>query len=301
MYCRTCGKNIPDDSRFCEYCGSPVLGKNIEEERVAAWPEETERRMADSERDEGAYGQDFPPWTEGGDGSSGSGPKKKSNSLKIIALFAALILFSLGGYGLLQNFTGIGKQNKPVSAGSSSAEEAGSEVGDRKMESKDGAKVHGDGGSSDDLEEADFQWRKQVDYYRIPEGGQALSYREILGEWKLMAVNYLPDTEEQHFSYATIGEYIPDQAHMGANTSLALKHQYTQYDGEKYYFDEEDATDLVLASFGEGILQIALAEDKVMDVLFWEKDGKQYGHSYLFRDDDQDGFADLVFSMSFIR
>lgn len=25
MFCESCGKNIPDESRFCEYCGSKVI------------------------------------------------------------------------------------------------------------------------------------------------------------------------------------------------------------------------------------------------------------------------------------
>lgn len=68
-----------------------------------------------------------------------------------------------------------------------------------------------------------------------------------------------------------------------------------------YFYAEEDSTDMVLCSYGEGILQMALAYDKVLDVIFWEKEGKQYGQRYLFRDDDNDGFADLVFSLAFVR
>lgn len=151
------------------------------------------------------------------------------------------------------------------------------------------------------INEDDFNWHFEEYYYEIPEGAVELSYMDILGEWKLMAVNYLPDTEEIHYSSAVISEYSPDSTHMGANTSVLLTHQYTKYDGEKYFYDEEDSTDMVLCSYGEGILQMALGDDKVLDVIFWEKEGKQYGQSYLFRDDDNDGFADLVFSLAFVR
>ena len=30
MYCESCGKNIPDESRFCEYCGSKVIPISVE-------------------------------------------------------------------------------------------------------------------------------------------------------------------------------------------------------------------------------------------------------------------------------
>jgi hypothetical protein len=29
MFCESCGKNIPDESRFCEYCGSEVIPESV--------------------------------------------------------------------------------------------------------------------------------------------------------------------------------------------------------------------------------------------------------------------------------
>ena len=36
MHCESCGKQIPDDSKFCEFCGTAVKAKAIEKPIIEA-------------------------------------------------------------------------------------------------------------------------------------------------------------------------------------------------------------------------------------------------------------------------
>ena len=285
MFCESCGNNIPDESRFCEYCGSEVIP-----EILIQSDEDTDNDTNYQKENEQHYEQEIEKEYE----YTKTEMPKKSGFIKKAAILGALALVLIGGYSLLSQF--IGQKDQPSYHVPESEVAENSLPKNKAPENK--APIYNEAVT---INEDDFNWHFEEYYYEIPEGAVELSYMDILGEWKLMAVNYLPDTEEIHYSLAVISEYSPDEAHMGANTSVFFTHQYTKFDGEKFFYDEEDSTDMVLCSYGEGILQMALADDKVLDVTFWEKEGKQYGQSYLFRDDDNDGFADLVFSIAFVR
>ncbi len=276
MFCESCGKNIPVESKFCEHCGSEVIPESVvhsEEDidKSMHYEQEIEEKYE--------YAKTVMP--------------KKSGLIKKAAILVALVVVLIGGYSLISQFIG---QNDQPSYNAPESKVPENSV--PKNKTSNNAPTYNE---SVTIDEDDFNWHFEEYYYEIPEGALELSYMDILGEWKLMAVNYMTDIEEIHFSSAVISEYSPDEAHMGANTSVFFTHQYTKFGEEKYFYDEEDSIDMVLCSYGEGILQMALADDKVLDVIFWEKEGKQYGQSYLFRDDDNDGFADLVFSIAFVR
>ena len=304
MFCESCGKNIPDESRFCEYCGSEVIPESViysQEDIDNNIHSEQESASYNKQKRGSRYDQEIEKEYE-----YPRTPKpKKSGLIKKAAAFLVLAVVLVGGYSLLRQF--IGKNPERIVENSAKPSMGRESIPQEEQPPANDPENYGPennlpaANDSVIINEDDFNWHFEEYYYEIPDGAIELSYMDILGEWKLMAVNYLPDTEEIHYSSAVISEYSPDSAHMGANTSVLLTHQYTKYDGEKYFYDEEDSTDMVLGSYGEGILQMALADDKVMDVIFWEKEGKQYGQSYLFRDDDNDGFADLVFSMAFVR
>ncbi|HBC31907.1 MAG TPA: hypothetical protein DC024_11790 [Clostridiales bacterium] len=296
MFCESCGKNISDESRFCEYCGSEVIP-----EIFIQSDEDTDNDINHQQENEQHYEQEIEEEYH----YDKTGMPKKSGLIKKLSIFLVLALILMAGCYLISQFIGKNPQKtvenstKPPMGSESISQEAQPTVnGPENNGAENNLPAAND---SVTINEDDFNWHFEEYYYEIPDGAIELSYMDILGEWKLMAVNYVPDTEEIHFSTALINEYSPDSAHMGANTSVLLTYQYTEFDGEKYFYDEEDSTDMVLCSYGEGILQMALGDDKVMDVIFWEKEGKQYGQSYLFRDDDNDGFADLVFSMAFVR
>lgn len=306
MYCESCGKKIPDDSRFCEYCGSqvnPEIVIHSEEDIDNGKHYEQENKQDYEQEIEEEYDYDYEE----------TPMPKKSGLIKSLSIFLVLAIVLVGGYKLISQFIGknpeqiLENSNKPSMASESRNDQASNNAPGNIAPENNAPENNTSGNNvpvannSVTINEDDFNWHFEEYYYEIPDGAAELSYKDILGEWKLMAVNYLPDTEEIHFSTAVISEYSPDEAHMGANTSVFFKHQYTKFDGEKYYYDEEDSEDMVLCSYGEGILQMALGDDKVMDVIFWEREGKQYGQSYLFKDDDNDGFADLVFSMAFVR
>jgi len=300
MFCESCGKNIPDESRFCEHCGSEVIPESIIHSE-----EDIDKSIHYEQEIEEEY-----------EYAKTAMPNKSGLIIKaaILVVLAAVII---GGYSLISQFIGNNSENNPektieqtnnpsFSSESKNEQPFYNVPGNKAPEnSVPGNNVPENNAPTDNnyvtIDEDDFNWHFEEYYYEIPEGAVELSYMDILGEWKLMAVNYLTDLEEIHFSTAVISEYSPKEAHMGANTSVFFTHQYTKFDGEKYFYDEEDSTDMVLCSYGEGILQMALADDKVLDVIFWEKERKQYGQSYLFRDDDNDGFADLVFSIAFVR
>lgn len=292
MFCESCGKNIPDQSRFCEYCGSEVIP-----EIFIQSDEYTDSDKHYQQENEQYYEQDIEEEYH----YDKTEMPIKSGLIKKLSVFLVLALILMAGYYLISQF--IGKNSQKNVENSTKPPKVSESINNQVSNNAPGnnASENNVPNSATTIDEDDFNWHFEEYNYEIPEGAVELSYMDILGEWKLMAVNYLPDTEEIHYSSAVISEYSPDEEHIGANTSVFFTHQYTKFDGEKYFYDEEDSTDMVLCSYGEGVLQMALADDKVLDVIFWEKEGKQYGQSYLFRDDDNDGFADLVFSLAFVR
>jgi len=294
MFCESCGKNIPDESKFCEYCGSKVIPESVinSEEEIDKGTHYEEEIEEEYEYEKTAI-------------------PKKSEKKKKAAILTVLAAVLIGGYSVISQFLNMDPEKKPEktveesnnpSMGSGSwNDQPSSNVPENNAPGNNVIENNASENNASTINEDDFKWHFEEYNYQVPEGAVELSYMDILGEWKLMAVNHLLDAEEIHFSTAVISEYSPDEAHIGVNTSVLFMHQYTKFGGEKYFYDEEDSTDMVLCSYGEGILQMALADDKVLDVIFWEKEGKQYGQSYLFRDDDNDGFADLVFSIAFVR
>jgi uncharacterized membrane protein YvbJ len=46
IYCRKCGKELADESRYCTACGTPVVGKRVEEEFEASGEDLVEKVRA---------------------------------------------------------------------------------------------------------------------------------------------------------------------------------------------------------------------------------------------------------------
>ena len=65
MYCKNCGNEIADGSRFCNYCGSPVIAEAPEENdapaaAAAAEPERPEASAAMTGGEQGTQDSDMP-------------------------------------------------------------------------------------------------------------------------------------------------------------------------------------------------------------------------------------------------
>ncbi|MFA9422880.1 MAG: zinc-ribbon domain-containing protein [Sedimentibacter sp.] len=271
MFCESCGEKIPDDSSFCEYCGSKVkvdtensdYASNIKKDGKAVYLNNDTHKKA--------------------------GLLKKTTVLIIVA---AVIV---GGFYVISPFL-MGK-NKTESVDLNDVSRGNSEKSSEEQSS--GNLPVND--SSIQVSEEDFEWYTIASYDVMPEGASRLSYMDILGEWKVMAVNYVVEPAERYFSIGIVEEYSPSENDIGANTSIEFMHKYIEIGEEKHFFDEDNSTDMVLCSYGEGVLEMALGDDKILDVIFWEKEGKQYGQSHLYRDDDKDGMADLIVSVAFVR
>jgi hypothetical protein len=105
MFCESCGKNIPDESRFCEYCGSEVIPEsviysqedidnNIHSEQESASYNKQKRGLRYDQEIEKEY--EYPRT-----------PKpKKSGLIKKAAAFLVLAVVLVGGYSLLRQFIG---------------------------------------------------------------------------------------------------------------------------------------------------------------------------------------------------
>ena len=281
MFCESCGKNIPDDSRFCEYCGSKVTVEadtsNIEETIT-----ENSDYVSDIKKEEEAV-------------HANKVIAKKSGLVKkaVVLIIAAVVIF--GGFSFISQL--LKDDPKTESNALNNVSRRNSEKSEPEQPSENPPVQD----SFILISEEDFEWYSIASYDQMPEGASALSYMDILGEWKVMAVNYVSEPAESYFSIGIVEEYIPSKNDIGANTSVTLMHQYIEVGDEKHFFDEENSTDMVLCSYGEGVLEMFLADDKILDIIFWEKEGRQYGQSHLYRDDNNDGFADLITSLAFVR
>lgn len=275
MYCESCGKQIPDDSRFCEFCGSPVKdGSNegsyddSDEGMVSYAAEEVnedlnEKNKASKKRDRKI-----------GESGYGSYGKQRSRIRVLPVILVAVI--AAGGYWAVRTFGGdIGIPDIPgIILGK---EDGGKEI------SKD-----------------DFSWYVAASYDEVPQGGEALSYKDILGQWKVMAVNHVSEPHETFFSTAVIRENT-SKDEKTLDTAVEFTHHYVEFDGEKSEFEGDDAKDLLYANFEDGYLSMALGDDRLAEIIFWEKDGKEYGQSHIYSDWDKDGIADLVNVLLFVR
>lgn len=142
----------------------------------------------------------------------------------------------------------------------------------------------------------DFNWYVPMSYDEVPQGGTPLAYEDILGAWKLMVVNYQAILEETYFSTVVLSEHNTE-----FNTAVTFTHHTIEYDGETYPFKEDEAKDLLYANFINGQLVLALADDRIAEIIFWKKDGQEFGQSHIYFDWDNDGIADLVNVLLFTR
>lgn len=271
MYCESCGKQIPDDSRFCEFCGNPVKDGSNE----GSYDDSVEGMVsyAAEEVNEDLNGKNKASKRRGsGYGSYG---RKRARIRVLPVILTALI--AAGGYWAVKSFGGdIGIPDIPGII-------LGKEDGGREI-SKD-----------------DFSWYIPASYDEVPQGGTALPYKDILGEWKGMAVNHVSEPEETFFSTAVIKENSSAGEGKTLDTAVEFTHHYVEFDGEKSEFEGDDARDLLHANFEDGYLSMALGDDRLAEVIFWEKDGKEYGQSHIYSDWDKDGIADLVNVLLFVR
>lgn len=254
MYCESCGKQILDDSKFCEFCGTPVKAKTnakvVVEERQA---EKTVRK----------------PLTPSPIKETRPKPKSKLFPILLVAVIGAGVYFAVSMFGpdaLLSKLTDLpniilGKDK-----------ELGEPV------------------------RADFDWYVPMSYDEVPQDGTALDYDDILGAWKLMVVNYQAIPEESFFSTVVLTKQAAE-----FNTAVAFTHHYIEYDGEQYPFETDEAKDLFYANYTNGYLVLALSDDRIAEIIFWKKDGQEYGQSHIYSDWDNDGIADLVNVLLFTR
>ncbi|MGB4439557.1 MAG: zinc ribbon domain-containing protein [Sedimentibacter sp.] len=282
MFCESCGKNIPDDSRFCEYCGSKVTVEADTSPKEETITENSDYVSVIKREEEAVHSNNVIP--------------KKSGFVKkaaILIIAAAAVIF--GGFSLISQLL---KEDPKTESNALNDVSRGNSGKSEPEQPSENPPVQD---SFILISEEDFEWYSIASYDQMPEGASALSYMDILGEWKVMAVNYVSEPAESYFSIGIVEEYSPSENDIGANTSVTLMHQYIEVKEEKHFFDEDNSTDMVLCSYGEGVLEMVLGDDKILDIIFWEKEGKQYGQSHLYRDDDNDGFADLITSVAFVR
>ncbi len=254
MYCEKCGQQIPDDSKFCEFCGAPV--------KVEVKPKVTEPVLPIKET---VIKKVKPKQTI----KKTAKPKLKSKLIPIILV----TLIAVGGYFAL-NYLGM--------------DEWLAKLPDW---------ITGKRDTTIEPTREDFSWYVPMSYDEVPQGGFELMYKDILGEWKVMVVNYVSDPEETYFS--TVG--LKEISSSGNNTSLEFTHHYIEYDGEKYPFEGDEAKDLLYGNYSDGYLTFALGDEEVAEIIFWSKDNHEYGQSHIYSDWDKDGLADLVKVLLFTR
>lgn len=292
MFCESCGKEIPDDSKFCEYCGNPVIFDNFEffddydssiEERINDYPNiDSHIEKQKSEKNNNI-------------------PKRRFN-IKRMAIVFILLLIVFVGFSFASNIL---KEKPRVDPNISTNLPASIPSNDPLLE--DATELEKSPSSLDtssqtsftDINEGDFAWYFDLDFMDVPLNSSELQYAAILGEWKVMAINYESETAEIYYSFANMEEY--NSLEGARNTSLSLKHQFVEYEGEIYPFDEEDSKDMILGYYDDGLLELFITDEKIVDSVFWEKDGKNYGQGYYFRDHDNDGIGDLELIMAFVR
>ena len=267
MYCESCGKQIPDDSRFCEFCGSPVKAEAYEDlDEEAGKGTRKEADIASDKKVDRAI--------RNAADSGYSTHKKPRARLRLLPLVLVLMI-GAGGYMAVKELGGI--------SGISGL-------------------ILGKGNADSEITRDDFSWYEAASYDEVPQGGTSLDYRDILGEWKVMAVNYVSEPEETFFSTAVLKENssLSDEG-KALDTAVEFTHHYVEFDGEKSEFEGDEASDLLYADFEEGYLSMALGDDRMAEIIFWKKDGKEYGQSHIYSDWDRDGIADLVNVILFSR
>jgi hypothetical protein len=248
MHCESCGKQIPDDSKFCEFCGTAVKAKavvkpSIQEEHV----EKSVRKPAKTK------------------------PKSKLKLFPIllIAILGVGVYFAVNTLGTDDLISKLANLPNIIFGR------------DRVL----GEPVR-----------EDFDWYVPMSYDDIPQGGTALDYNDILGAWKLMVINGQAIPEETFFSTAVLSEYASE-----FNTKVELTHHFVEYDGEHYPFEGDEAKDLLYANYSNRYLTLALSDDRIAEIIFWKKDGHEYGQSHIYSDWDNDGIEDLVNVVLFTR
>ena len=267
MYCESCGKQIPDDSRFCEFCGSPVKAETYEDlDEVAGKETGKEGNIASDKRKKG-------------DSGYGSYSKPRAR-IRILPLVLVAVI-AAGGYMAVKALGGDG--------------------GIPRVSDIPGL-ILGKGNADMEIGRDDFSWYVAASYDEVPQGGDVLEYKDILGEWKVMAVNYVSEPEETFFSTAVIKENssVTDEGKT-LDTAVEFTHHYVEFDGEKSEFEGDEASDLLYAAFEDGYLSMALGDDRLAEIIFWKKDGREYGQSHIYSDWDKDGIADLVNVILFTR
>ncbi len=301
MFCESCGKKIPEDSLFCEFCGSKVNHGPESSFHNEEDFEEVEQNTY-KEMDEQAYKTDH---------------KEKKSKILLIGLVAIISLgVIIAGYSILNKAlknkadTGdnasLGLHEKETVDKGGVAPEKNNPL--ENLPPSDPTEVEGipavDQAAKeafDDIGEEDFGWYFDLDFDEAPEGVTMVEYKNVLGDWKIMAISYEAEFAEIYYSFGDIEEYSSNEEFTWANTSVTFNHKYVDYAGEKYPFDEEDATDKLFASFDGDVLEMVFEEDRLVYVLFWEEKGNLYGVGHLFEDDDNDGFADLKLVLAFTR
>ena len=263
MYCVSCGEQIPDDSRFCEFCGNPIeddptpvpFEEKVEESRE----EQTTSMKTNSETKE------YMNREVKGKGVKDARSYDKPRSKIRIFPFILIAILLVGGYLVVKALSG----------------DQGSNISDLP------GTIIGKDEEDNSVTREDFSWYVPASYDEVPEGGVPLAQEDILGAWKVMTVNYVSEPEEAFFSTLT----LKNNTSTDLNTAVEFLHHYVEY----------DARDLLYADFEDGILYLALGDDRLAMILFWEKGGKEYGQSHIYSDWDNDGMADLVNVMLFVR
>jgi hypothetical protein len=293
MYCESCGKQIPDDSRFCEFCGNPVKedsNQGLYNDRDEGTGNEGDEgpsndviEEANEEVNEGYKSskkkdrtiKEVRKTSDSGYGSY-SKPRARIRVLPIILV----VLIAAGGYAAVKALGGDGIPRI-------------SDIPNI---------ILGKDASDKEITREDFSWYVAASYDEVPQGGASLAYKDILGQWKVMAVNYVSEPEETFFSTAVIKENssVTDE---GKTLDIAVEftHHYVEFDGEKSEFEGDEASDLLYANFEDGYLSMALGDDRLAEIIFWKKDGREYGQSHIYSDWDKDGIADLVNVLLFVR
>lgn len=250
MYCEACGKKIPEDSKFCEFCGHPVKGEvksKVEPRLPVEEPEVVKPKVAQRQK-----------------------AKSKSKLMPIILI--ALIV--VGGYFAI-SFLG---------------------MDDLLTKITDLPSLIFGKNSNEPIRE-DFSWYVPMSFDIVPQDGVELSYKDILGQWKVMVVNYVSEPEETYFSSVELKEISSSES----NTSVDFTHYYVEYDGEKYPFEGDEAKDLLYGKYMDDYLRLVLGDDKTAEIIFWSKNGMEYGQSHIYSDWDNDGVEDLTTLVLFTR
>ncbi|MBP1920675.1 zinc ribbon domain-containing protein [Youngiibacter multivorans] len=300
MYCESCGKQIPDDSRFCEFCGNPVKddsnqglyndsnlglyndadlgpGNDASEGPSKDVIEEAKEEVNEGYKSSKKKDRTIKEVRKTSDSGYGSYSKPRAR-IRVLPIIL-VVLIAACGYAAVKALGGDGIPRISDIPGI----------------------ILGKDASDKEITREDFSWYVAASYDEVPEGGAALAYKDILGQWKVMAVNYVSEPEETFFSTAVLKENSLKDEGKTLNTAVEFTHHYVEFDGEKSEFEGDEAKDLLYANFEDGYLSLALGDDRLAEIIFWEKDGKEYGQSHIYSDWDKDGIADLINVLLFVR